>query len=747
LDRFLSLCASGLLLFSFSCAQGTVSGSDAAPANDGIPSDDSETSDAGPLCGNAIFDEAEECDGPIPDGLTCVSLGYVSGELQCGSDCVLDKSGCVEDTCGNGVIDAGEMCESDQLRDQTCAALGFAGGGTLGCAADCTYETVDCSSCGDGVVDSGEECDGSTLSGQTCASRGYSGGTLSCNLCGFDESGCANESCGNGSREAEESCDGSDLAGQTCMNLGFAAGTLSCSVDCGFDSSGCSNCGNGSIDPSEDCDGSDLGGQTCGTQGFTIGTLRCTPGCGFDTSACEATACGNGLIESGETCDDDGTTAGDGCSETCATESGWTCAGVPSSCSPTCGDGTILGSEVCDGLNLGGATCGSRGFSGGTLRCTSCAFNEAACTNVSCGNGAIESGEECDDGNSVRFDGCDTACQVEATYELPLRLRNGDGSNHGMLEVLQEGAWRDVCDDVPTIAAQQAMADVVCGQLGFTGGSHVFISRFGGGTNTPVMDDVTCTGSETSLAQCPFRGWNQENCSATEAVGFRCDPGQGDIRLVDGPSGMEGRLQFFNAGAWGEVCDDYFDGFYAAYNGYGPVTVCQQLGYQDGIFLTSYDSPTAVFVLDDVNCVGSERRLGDCPHPPYGSENCGTTEGAGFRCVVPTDSDLRLVEGSARNRGRVEVLHSNVWGTVCDDFLTSTGARQTNFVNVSCGDLGFDRAGSALIFSAVADGAEPIWLDDVDCAGGETQLASCPNRGWNIENCSNSEDIGLACTP
>ena len=742
MDRFVSLCASGLLLLSLSCAQGSINGSDVGPTRDGAT-----TRHDAALCGNGVFDEAEECDGPIPDGLTCVSLGYLSGELGCGSDCTLDKSGCVEGNCGDGVIDGEELCDSDQLQDLTCEALGFAGGGTLGCAADCTYQTVDCSSCGDGVVNIGEECDGSTLDGETCISRGYIGGTLGCTLCGFDESGCTNERCGNGSREAEESCDGSDLAGQTCMNLGFANGTLRCGADCGFDSTGCSNCGNGNLDPTEECDGSDLGGQSCGTQGFTIGTLRCTSGCAFDTSACEATACGNGRLETGETCDDGGTTAGDGCSATCTTETGWTCSGVPSSCSPICGDGRILGAEACDGSNLGGASCVSRGFTGGTLFCTGCAFNESACTNVSCGNGAIELGEECDDGNSLRFDGCDTSCQVEATYELPLRLRNGEGSNHGMLEVLQAGAWRDVCDDVPTLAAQQAMANVVCRELGYTGSAHQFISNFGGGTNTPVMDDVTCTGSETTLAQCPFAGWNRENCSASEAVGFRCDPGQGDIRLVDGPSGMEGRLQIFHAGAWGEVCDDFFDGFYSAYNGYGPVTVCQQLGYQDGTFLTSYDSPTDTFVLDDVNCVGSERRLGDCPHLPYGTENCGTTEGAGFRCVVPTENDLRLVEGTARNRGRVEILHSNVWGTVCDDLLTSAGTQQTNFVSVSCGDLGFERAGTALTLSAVVDGVEPIWLDDVNCAGTETQLASCPNLGWNIENCTNFEDIGLACTP
>lgn len=45
-----------------------------------------------------------------------------------------------------------------------------------------------------------------------------------------------------------------------------------------------------------------------------------------------------------------------------------------------CGDGIIGGGEQCDGALLGGATCASRGFSGGTLTCgLSCEFNTLAC--------------------------------------------------------------------------------------------------------------------------------------------------------------------------------------------------------------------------------------------------------------------------------------------------------------------------------------------------------------------------------
>jgi len=45
-----------------------------------------------------------------------------------------------------------------------------------------------------------------------------------------------------------------------------------------------------------------------------------------------------------------------------------------------CGDGIINGTEQCDGVALGGATCTSRGFDGGTLSCSSCSFDTSACT-------------------------------------------------------------------------------------------------------------------------------------------------------------------------------------------------------------------------------------------------------------------------------------------------------------------------------------------------------------------------------
>ena len=67
---------------------------------------------------------------------------------------------------------------------------------------------------------------------------------------------------------------------------------------------------------------------------------------------------------------------------------------------PFCGDGLVQTEtgEVCDGEDLGGATCLSLGHGGGVLRCgVGCAYAVAACEPAaSCGDGAIDDGEVCD---------------------------------------------------------------------------------------------------------------------------------------------------------------------------------------------------------------------------------------------------------------------------------------------------------------------------------------------------------------
>lgn len=70
-----------------------------------------------------------------------------------------------------------------------------------------------------------------------------------------------------------------------------------------------------------------------------------------------------------------------------------------------CGDGSIDGGEDCDGTDLKGASCVSRGFDAGELSCgDDCAFDESGCISFGCGNDIVEGDEVCDGSDLAGID-------------------------------------------------------------------------------------------------------------------------------------------------------------------------------------------------------------------------------------------------------------------------------------------------------------------------------------------------------
>ena len=100
---------------------------------------------------------------------------------------------------------------------------------------------------------------------------------------------------------------------------------------------------------------------------------------------------------------------------------------------------------------------------------------------------------------------------------------------------------------------------------------------------------------------------------------------------------------------------------------------------------------------------------------------------------------VRLVNGN-ESYGRVEVFINDQWGTVCDDLWDIDDA------HVVCRSLGYASAVSAHGGAEFGQGSDPIWLDNVQCSGGESNLAYCRHAGVAEDHfCFHFEDAGVVC--
>ncbi len=170
-------------------------------------------------------------------------------------------------------------------------------------------------------------------------------------------------------------------------------------------------CGNGLLESGEVCDdGNTVSGDGCSGDCTAVEPNYVCPNPG---QRCVSTmVCGDKKITGTETCDDGNTVSSDGCSNTCQLEPGWECPIVGAACrAAQCGDGIVAGAEMCDDGNaVSGDGCSS------TCQLESgwvCPTAGQACTKTVCGNGIVEGTEECDDGNLIPYDGCSPTCTIE----------------------------------------------------------------------------------------------------------------------------------------------------------------------------------------------------------------------------------------------------------------------------------------------------------------------------------------------
>lgn len=412
--------------------------------------------------------------------------------------------------------------------------MNFAGVGTLSFKIDNAEACVVQPYCGDKVVNqSWEKCDGNAPQACTTAS-GYTG-TKSCNSCIWGE--CVpTQSCGDGTVNGTETCDNGDANGQACT-AEYGGSCTYCSTACAPIEVTGEYCGdnikNGG-DPStgsgqEECDGLD---------GLTAHAV-CTPDCRLETTP----YCGDETVNNDEICELNTT-------ESCSDDSGYggvkscqaDCSGW-SECVPqeSCGDGVKNDNEQCDGqdgvsdhytctdqcilqylpycgdgeVNQCDEECdGVAGLPNDHYNCT----NECKLNYIPyCGDNKVnQDSEQCDDGNSADGDGCNSACQTEATPPVC-----GDGEKNQDSEQCDTGDANGIICNAPyggtcSYCTSDCTEATVKGA--YCGDNILNDAEVCDGTATSTPDHYQCT-NECKFEYIPYCGDNILNQDTEECDG------------------------------------------------------------------------------------------------------------------------------------------------------------------------------------------------------------------------------------
>ncbi|XP_041091371.1 deleted in malignant brain tumors 1 protein-like [Polyodon spathula] len=308
-----------------------------------------------------------------------------------------------------------------------------------------------------------------------------------------------------------------------------------------------------------------------------------------------------------------------------------------------------------------------------------------------------------------------------------LRLVNGGSPCAGRVELLHDGQWGTVCDDMWGLDD----AGVVCKQLGCgTALSAHPNAHFGEGSGPIWLSWVNCSGSLSVLWECELGGWGVHGCTHNEDAGVICS---GSIlRLANGGNPCAGRVEVYYYGEWKTVTD---------YNWHinNAAVVCNQLGCGSALAALrgSHFGHSNTYAWQNLfYCNGSESSLLDC-RQYYNKDNWYSYWEAGVMCAG--SEDVRLVNGGNCS-GRVEVLHEGQWGTVCNDGWNMVDA------GVVCQQLGCGSALAAPGSNYFGAGSGPVWLTGGSCSGEESALRDCGSGKWGEHNCASREDAGVQCT-
>ncbi|XP_027480775.1 galectin-3-binding protein isoform X2 [Zalophus californianus] len=169
----------------------------------------------------------------------------------------------------------------------------------------------------------------------------------------------------------------------------------------------------------------------------------------------------------------------------------------------------------------------------------------------------------------------------------------------------------------------------------------------------------------------------------------------GDMRLADGDTANEGRVEIFYRGQWGTVCDNLWDLTDAS-------VVCRALGFAnatEALGGAAFGPGAGPVMLDEVECTGTEPSLASCRSLGWLKSHCRHNQDAGVVCTNET-RDAHTLDLSDELPAALEQIFDSQRGC---DLSISVRARDQE-------EEGLDLCVHRLILSANPE-AQALWKE------------------------------------
>ncbi|XP_067451800.1 scavenger receptor cysteine-rich type 1 protein M130-like [Thunnus thynnus] len=295
-----------------------------------------------------------------------------------------------------------------------------------------------------------------------------------------------------------------------------------------------------------------------------------------------------------------------------------------------------------------------------------------------------------------------------------VRLVNGTSLCSGRLEVKSEQSWSSVCE----ADFDQQDAEVVCRELS-CGAPSVLQGALYGEEAPMWTKEFQCGGHESALLDCGRSDSARSTCSPGKAVGLTCSE---PVRLVGGASRCAGTLEV-KLGEWRPVEDSDWTMKEAA-------VACRVLDCGSAVSIGKEPSGGSLWRINR-DCVQSGSSLRDC---------VSSSRPSSSSIIELTCSDsVRLVNGTKRCSGRLEVKSEQSWSSVCEADFDQQDA-EVVCKELSCG------APSVLQGALYGEVEAPMWTKEFQCGGHESALLDCGRSDSARSTCSPGKAVGLTCS-